>query len=108
MRIVLIAGDKRMDDLAHSFDVFEESKRFATIQTFNIEGEIPPDKRATVIEKFRQASKEFGKTVVACFSPGIPDGAFVLTGTKSISNGQKWTTLYKVLEAYGYAGEPIE
>ena len=74
---------------------------------YTIEGDIKPENRGKVVEKFREASEEFGYEVVACFSPGSPDGAFVLEGVNTISNGHKWAMLDKVLETYNYVSEAV-
>ena len=108
MQIVLISGKKDVGDMMQCFDVFEKSKVLAWPEVFEVDVKSEnAGNSGKIVEKFRQVIEESDDyNVVACFSPGLAEGAFVKENVISISNGKSWAVLDKVLEAYGYlAGE---
>lgn len=102
-QVVVISGDGKMDHMMHAFDVFESFKRYALIQTYEVEGiDTAP---SVITSAMKSAAEKIGHGVVAVFIPGVAEGAYLDTTVKVISDGSKWGMLRDVLVAYGYAGE---
>lgn len=98
--VVIVSGNRGMDDFMHAADVFEPFKALATVHTLDIEFDKEPSQ--AVINSSLNAIKgwlEKDHRVVAVFSPGCP-GGYVDNTVKTISNGQTWRRLDDVLKSY--------
>lgn len=101
---VLIAGDKKLDKMMHSFDVFEPFKALADITQMVITlKNKPTDKKLEeIFNAIREGYEKQDIRVVALFCPGNKVGAYLDTTVKVISNGKKFGMLADALKAYGY------
>lgn len=104
--IVCVCGQKKMDDLMHSFDLFEPFKVLAQVQHMVVTRTSEPtsEQLAVLVTTMKKALEETGYRVVAVFSPGREEGAWKDDTVKCISDGQKWGMLEPVLQACGYKG----
>ena len=117
IEVVLIKGNKKLDDMMHAFDVFESFKRLCwpiTLElTFAREMDktklVPTPKeidKANLIATLKEGVEKMGEEfVVAAFIPGEKEGAWVDESVKAISNGKSWAMIDKVLQSYGYAAQ---
>ena len=104
---VVICGSRQMDQMMHSFDVFEKFKALATPKVLEIKRESEPaDENLEAISKaLREGLEAQGERVVAVFFPGKKAGAWVDNTVKVISDGKSWGMLRDALKAYKFAGE---
>jgi len=98
--IIVISCDLVQDEFMHIIDLFEPSKRLGKILPLS----------ATVNDKFnaitgllkiKEGLEASGQFVSAVFIPGDSDSAYIDPIVRSISNGDKWSTLDKILAHYG-------
>lgn len=101
---IIIAGDARMDEMVHAFDVFESWKVFASIDAIEIDM-IDDLSIADALISVRKAYVKAGLRVVAVFVPNDFTGAWVDESVRAISDGRKWSMLDAVLNRYGFVRE---
>ncbi len=99
--VVVISGEKRLDDFMHAADVFESFKAVAKVTAYELDTNEKWDPVHT-IKCLKEAAENTGQRVVAIFYPGNPAGAYLDTTVKCISDGQQWGMLDKVLAYYNY------
>lgn len=100
-RVVVIAGDSKLDDMMHAMDVFESFKRLAKVTTYELSVNEKFDPIKTV-QALKEALEKTGQRVVAIFYPGESIGAYLDSTVECISDGNKWAMLDKVLKYYNY------
>jgi len=102
--IHVISGPKQLDSMMHAFDVFEPSKRLATLESMKIsyEGPATLKVRKGIVHAFKQATEQTDH-VVAIFFEGDKKSAFIDPTVQTISDGKKFTLLRPILEQYGVA-----
>ena len=96
--IVLIEGDKKVDDFMHSLDVFESFKVVAWPYEIKINGNEIPDEK---VSELKTLLEEENRRVVAIFFKETKKVSYLDESVFTISNGKNFALLNNVLEAYG-------
>jgi hypothetical protein len=99
IRCVMVSGDRQTDEIMHRADLFESFKAFASVEVLEVTLK-PNTKHDKAVRDVVYAYTQCGRRVVAAFIPDCPDGAYLDSSVKVISDGRKWCMLDKVLEAY--------
>ena len=110
LTVIIVCGDKKRDEMMHNFDVFEPFKRLIDTDQFGrpvcsaFEAEVTAAPNyPQVLSKFRAAIERDGsKRVLACFCPGIKEGAWRDATCTHFSTGKSWGSLDTLLTGWGF------
>lgn len=109
--VILVLGDKRKDAMMHDFDLFEPFKRLIDVDeagnpvcsAYDVEIPSVNPHYAGLLAKFRDVIEQEGsKNLLACFCPGIKEGAWRDPTCTHVSTGHGWGPLNALLTAWGY------
>ncbi|MFA5312751.1 MAG: hypothetical protein WC375_05430 [Methanomassiliicoccales archaeon] len=105
LNIVIICSDSKKDQMMHAFDVFEPFKRLGEVH--HMTGDLNDGvTQSQALENIRNAFEKDGTyRILAIFIPNDPEGAFIDTTVKVISNGSQWGLFKNLLASLQYAGD---
>jgi len=105
LNITIICSDRKKDEMMHAFGVFEPFKRLGEVH--HIIGDLNDGvTQSQALENIRNAFEKDGTyRILAIFIPNDPEGAYIDSTVKAVSDGCKWTLFKKMLDAYQYSGK---
>lgn len=100
--VVVIAGDKRLNDFMRAADVLEPFKKLAELKEYELKvnGERVPDNKMICRTMFDTAIAA-GWVPVGAFIPNDPESAVFDESVKVITDGSKFALVADIRKAYG-------